>query len=524
MPPEPRIPRSTRFEGWLVLAVLTAAFLTTFGMIAWRDMDNRFVQAARQGHDLTFFILREVTSIFAFHDRQLITLAARVEAMGMAEAARSRQLWDDLVSLGSSHEHTRSAAVVDAEGRVIQHSDRFGGLAISAADRDFFQMLKANPGMGLAISRPIISKVTDEPLIVLARAITDRRNHFAGLVLIAIHPEAFDLLSSLPNLPQGSSIAIHRRDGINLFRAPLIPSAMGMDLSGTRLFTEAIPASPLGVIHVPRNGGTMDGAERLLSYRVAEDWPLVAVVGILRTEVLRGWGEEWGRNAALMCFALMGFCWLAALAQSHITRQLQLEIALRDQQLQYQRQVETELRRWATTDALTSLPNRRHFLETAEAELARAKRYQRPLTVLVFDVDHFKSINDQHGHAMGDEALRQLSAVTVGVLRSTDMAGRLGGEEFGVLLPETPADGGAEFAERLRLAIAAAELHAGDVPIPMTVSIGVAELLSTDDLNILLARADQALYRAKTLGRNRTELAAPISTDGRTSPGNVTLF
>lgn len=169
------------------------------------------------------------------------------------------------------------------------------------------------------------------------------------------------------------------------------------------------------------------------------------------------------------------------------------------------KKMEDELKRQARIDVLTGLNNRRHFFELAEQELARAKRLGEQVSVLMLDVDHFKLFNDTYGHHVGDRVLQKLSEVCVHTLREIDIPGRLGGEEFAILLPETKGEQALEVAERLRLASAGAAvpLEQGD-SIHFTVSIGVACFVATDArVDDMLRRADAALYAAKNAGRNR---------------------
>lgn len=153
----------------------------------------------------------------------------------------------------------------------------------------------------------------------------------------------------------------------------------------------------------------------------------------------------------------------------------------------------------AREDFLTGLPNRRHFMELAEAELLRSERYERPLSVLMMDIDHFKNINDTYGHQAGDVVLRHLSVILRETLRQVDIIGRIGGEEFSILLPETALDSAVKVAERLREKISLYQVFlAGGLPLHFTVSVGVAALSSRDmNLDTLLNFADEALYEAK---------------------------
>jgi diguanylate cyclase (GGDEF)-like protein/PAS domain S-box-containing protein len=169
--------------------------------------------------------------------------------------------------------------------------------------------------------------------------------------------------------------------------------------------------------------------------------------------------------------------------------------------------LEDELRRLATTDALTGIATRGHFLGSAELEIERTHRYQRPLSVMMLDIDHFKSINDSHGHAAGDMTIRKVVGVLRQLLRVEDLVGRLGGEEFGVLLPETDSERALIVAERIREQIAALHIVNGESRIAVSVSIGLTEYQHSDTgIDALLLRADRALYEAKHGGRNRSVL------------------
>lgn len=159
----------------------------------------------------------------------------------------------------------------------------------------------------------------------------------------------------------------------------------------------------------------------------------------------------------------------------------------------------------ATTDSLTGLLNRRRFLEAGSAELDRAGRFRHPASLIMFDVDHFKAVNDTLGHAVGDMVLSTLARVAGETLRGVDVLGRIGGEEFAALLPETEIQDAVYAAERLRAAVESMEIVAGKMPLSVTISLGVAQWDGTENLESLLNRADAALYRAKEAGRNRVE-------------------
>jgi two-component system, cell cycle response regulator len=170
----------------------------------------------------------------------------------------------------------------------------------------------------------------------------------------------------------------------------------------------------------------------------------------------------------------------------------------------------SELERLASTDALTGLTNRRRFLESLESELNRIERYGGALSLIMFDIDHFKKVNDTWGHAVGDAVLREIAREAQQFLRKADSAVRYGGEEFILLLPETELPGALLVANRLRQLVAdTAIAHDQGPPISVTVSVGVASIGPNESADALLNRTDKAMYQAKENGRNRVELSNP---------------
>ena len=170
-----------------------------------------------------------------------------------------------------------------------------------------------------------------------------------------------------------------------------------------------------------------------------------------------------------------------------------------------QKHLEDKLHRLAMMGGLTGLFNRRHFLELAEKEARRARRYSQKMGFLMIDIDHFKNINDTYGHATGDRALQEISRVLESAVREADFVGRFGGEEFVVALPETTLPGSGILAERIRAAVEKIEVTADDGKlVRFTTSVGGTHLLKDgDDAEKALSRADKALYEAKNGGRNQ---------------------
>jgi two-component system cell cycle response regulator len=169
------------------------------------------------------------------------------------------------------------------------------------------------------------------------------------------------------------------------------------------------------------------------------------------------------------------------------------------------KQVIEERRRMAMSDALTGAHNRRYFMNHMRRELKRARRFGSEVSLLVFDIDHFKHINDTYGHLAGDAVLRQLGALIKNRVRRDDVPARTGGEEFAVILPEVGVEGAVQLAEKLRMAVESSTFKFEGTQIPVTISIGVAEWTpEVVDPQELVKATDEKLYEAKRTGRNRT--------------------
>lgn len=156
----------------------------------------------------------------------------------------------------------------------------------------------------------------------------------------------------------------------------------------------------------------------------------------------------------------------------------------------------------ATYDSLTGVLNRGVFIQNVVKEIKRAHRYNLPMSFMIFDLDKFKDINDTYGHTIGDDILIKVNDRIKSIIRSVDSIGRLGGEEFGILLPETDSDNGQMMAERIRKVVEAINLNG----IKATVSIGVTNLKPNDNIDTIYERADRALFKSKDAGRNKVSV------------------
>ncbi|MES2564860.1 MAG: diguanylate cyclase, partial [Pseudomonadota bacterium] len=281
--------------------------------------------------------------------------------------------------------------------------------------------------------------------------------------------------------PAGTVTLIHDR-GIVLSHTP--PDAT---LLGKRVPTSA----PEGLV--------ADGVERLVSYDRLARYPVNVLVTESVLEVLAPYFHRRNVTFTVSVGVTVGLLLLAFFLQRFVRGFNAAQQALE---------------RAATIDSLTGIMTRRNFLEVGAREFSRAHRYGRPAVVIALDIDHFKNVNDTYGHAKGDAVLRECCAAWMTVLREQDFLGRIGGEEFSAILPETGIEGAARVADRLRELTGKLRFAGDETEFGVTVSIGMATVTSNDeDLAQVMERADKALYLAKRHGRNRVETLESLTHD-----------
>lgn len=238
--------------------------------------------------------------------------------------------------------------------------------------------------------------------------------------------------------------------------------------------------------------------------RPALSWPLFLGVYLYFQHAVEALGLSAAQHASLQAISLS--IPLLALLTSFMIWQQYVKIVVVQRQLSARN---AELLHLSQHDPLTGLYNRRHFAATASAELARAHRAHSPSSILIADIDFFKKVNDQYGHPAGDQVLKQVANLLTSTVRATDVVARLGGEEFIVLMPDTPREGAMALAEKLRSSMNQHPMQLETQVLAVTVSVGVSELAGDQYGNFddLYVAADKALYAAKSHGRNRVEWA-----------------
>lgn len=373
-------------------------------------------------------------------------------------------------------------------------------LGANYADREYFKAAQA----GMLGSQFGVSRVTNVYGLYFSAPITVR-GQFLGMVGASVR------LDTLTRLLGDAELLMTDEHGVVVmaedptWRLKALPNAQVFQLTPEQRELR-YKQRDFGVVDMVRLPG---GGPHTLYQWPAHPTPHVlasrpVMNGALQLHLLREvaadlahlHGDRWrwfGLTSLAWTFLL---AWLTALtAYLAVSRQQKQDLLVLNQELQRQ----------TNTDALTGAASRRHYLESLHLELERAQRYGLSFCVLSLDIDHFKLVNDTHGHAVGDAVLRHFALVVQGLLRQSDVLGRVGGEEFSVLLPQTAAEGGLQMAERIRAAVAASPTECSGQVVTVTVSIGGVQWLANQPTTVdqLMAASDRALYQAKHQGRNQ---------------------
>lgn len=471
-------------------AVAVAAILAIVTWLLFRELGTANEAAVRSANNVVQLIDADVQRNAELYDTSLLGLIAawrRPDVMTISPELRQLVLFDRATAAPFKGD----VVLLDDTGRIVADSTSLTPRLDNFSDRPGFQKHRDSGSLALVVDGPFLSRWGFKDLCIsFSRRLPSDNGQFVGIASASMRLSYFDQLFRTLDIGPTSTVNLLSADGVMLARQPddnnrtFIGQNFSMRPNFKRILRE-VNGSFAAI-------SELDGAERLYTFSRVGDLPLIVVVAQSRDDVY----ALWKRNAllvasatGLLCLGILSLSWL-------LGRQLRLR-----------QNAERELAGLASTDGLTGLANRRRLDQVLKQEWARGMRSERPLALLMIDVDHFKAFNDRHGHHGGDVALRSVAqTLTASIRRPGDLAARYGGEEFMVVLPETDKAGACVIAEKLRLAIEALPTFAEDT-VPITVSIGVAtHLPATHDLpEPLFHAADRALYRAKKQGRNRVE-------------------
>ncbi|MFG1479233.1 sensor domain-containing diguanylate cyclase [Xanthobacter sp. V4C-4] len=452
----------------------------------WRDIER---SAENMTQTLAASIERNLSILELSLDG--VEQALRLPELATASPhARDMLLFDR----SASAEFLGSMLVLDTAGKVLFYSGYTTPIAVDLSDRDYFTAQQNGPRPHF-ISVPFDSRVrSGDPSIALSRRLATLGGTFEGVAVAVVRLSYFRSLFGKLDLGPGSVVSLVRTDGTIIYRQPSVDGRgnAGTNVANSRSFQKSLAQPGEGFITV----ASIDGVKRYFLSRRIGAFPLLLVVGISVDQALRHWFIQ----AVILSGLTIAVCGLLLYVIVNLRRALR-----------HSYEMEEQLATMALTDPLTGMPNRRGFGMAAETEMRRAARDQKDLSLLMIDVDHFKQVNDRHGHPFGDQILAQIARqIQAAIRRPGDFAARFGGEEFVVLLPATGSDGALLIAERMRAAIADIALIKDGVEVGVTVSVGVstARVMPGERVDALVSQADAALYEAKSAGRNRISFRA----------------
>jgi diguanylate cyclase (GGDEF)-like protein len=418
-------------------------------------------------------------------DTVVATLVQRAEVEGINPDTLQR-LYGLMTSLASALPAIHEMGLTDKDGNAIVKSLIPHPVGMNYRERDYFQYLRSHDTRDVFIGQPVKSKVDGSVNITVSRRIRGKDGSFEGIVVASVSMDFFRKLFETVQFKSGGFISLVADNGTLL--------AHSTDAAGDGELA-ALAAAPAGALEYlsPKDSRYRVGASSHLP-----NYPMTVMVSENSSAVLDEWHSQLRVHAAIVLSILVVIGVLG----------YRVDQANRATRLQ------------AMRDGLTGLANRRCFNETIERELQRATRSGRPLSLIMVDIDHFKTFNDQYGHPAGDACLRAVSTAVQGVLRRPpDMAARYGGEEFAILLPETGIDGAIQIVGDMQAAVRALAIrHEADPLGVVTLSAGIAcwSPGRTVTSAWLVEAADAALYEAKALGRNTfkvhpsVEIVAPV--------------
>lgn len=477
---------------WLVVAsILLALGLWSVGaFLLWTMRKNDLGKAMLAADNVIATMANDVARNIDMFDLSLNAVIDNSATPG-ADKLTGELQQQLLFDRAATARYLRSIKVLNQAGYPILDSRTLSPARKSYANRDYFLVHRDNPDTGLYIGHPYFGDGGGYR-IGISRRLSHRDGSFAGVVAGIMELDYFKDMFDHVVLSPDSLLALANSDGTLVMRKPLSAGDIGRDMSRSALFRQAQNAAS-GQFG---SEGKRDGVDRVYTFHRVGNYPLVVVMGVSVEDALAGWRRDATAVAAI--FAVLGLSTIA--------------LALfAGRELRRREAAETRLKILATTDPLTQISNRRGFAATLASEWTEAFATGAAVGLLMIDVDHFKSYNDQNGHQAGDRALIMIGRVLDGARRNRrDLVARYGGEEFAMILPGASLDEAFEIGEAIRRQVG----EIADKEALPTVSIGASSLVPSlpDASDILIAVADAALYKAKVDGRNRTAVggASPI--------------
>ena len=503
-------PKKRTFRWSIAVIGLTLLVMAINLAVAWRNDVNLRQRGQRNAEDNA----RQTLATFTDH-------AVRLIDYGDSHLRAARSVYQRFGASENSREFLAASKVLHSESLIVAatFSDRDGKMVfdsekrqmppVTAAGLDYFRYFQTHDRDDPYIAPTRYGRVWKQYLYRIVRRLS-RNGQFDGVAILNMRPEHLANFTHQFNLGPNAIYAILTLDHRLIVRQPMAPeSAYDEPQDSLELWSHVQTASS----GMYATTSPFDGRKRIYFYQTLADYPLVVQVGIDEQDILKDLAEARIPNiynVATFTIVSCVFCLFVLLilsksdALNRANATLEQSSARLTQTNANLTRLTNELLELSRTDFLTGLANRRAFIEALDHEFHRSRRFGSPAALLLMDIDHFKLINDTHGHETGDHALVSLANTLKTMARITDMPARFGGEEFVFLLPGSDPSGAMEMAERIRMAVAEIVVRSPSGDFGFTVSIGVTAFDNEDkDSSVSLTRADGAMYQAKVLGRNK---------------------
>lgn len=473
-------------DALIICVALTAILLSIWVYRAqYRAAWEENATFARDNAKSVLFALSDHTEhLLDYCDNNVRTIRQEYLTHGNGTALKT---YLKTVQIPHASDISGNLVIADEKGTVFYRTGTDTSVHGNLSGTPYFKYFRNNQEETLYLDPTRTGILSDRPQFRLIRPII-QNGKFHGVVLQSISVTHFTHLFESYHIGAHGFMAIIGLDHHLIARHPQTPQNYADKSTGVNDLWPYLINAPSGKYDTKN---TDDGQTRHVFYAVSRNYPLVIAVGISDADI----DNDISQTRRLLDIQL------AIFIISSVIACILILILLR----QNRRIAENErhIRYLADTDALTGAKSRRTFLAMADKEFSRARRYNQSLSVIMIDADNFKNINDTYGHHTGDIVLQKLAEITAGTLRQSDIFGRIGGEEFAVLLPQTTADKATAVAERIRLSIMKHVIGTVKSPVRFTISAGVSTRReATEDFAALLNDADRALYSAKNKGRN----------------------
>lgn len=472
---------SRRIVGLLISGSLICLWLLV-GLWAWREYHNTLESNAQVLNQLNIVVQEQTQGLFKQAETSLVVARNWIQNHPQDDPGTHTQFITLVDELRKTSNGLLDLRMVTRSGVLRYIPDRGQASQTVVTDRDYFRAQADPTTRGFFVGKAVKSRVTGKWGIPISIPV-ERAGGDIGVLFVAIELDRIFATFEGARLKPNGTIAIYRTDGVSMLRSPFDEVTIGKSIADSSSWQEHLSLGPRGS-YISQQG-PLDGRPRQVAYSRLGEYPLLVAVTADMDDLL----APWRMHVLFLTLVALGISLGFGLLSAILLRAMDAEATMR-----------ADLQRLMLTDPLTGIGNRRHLTQRLAEEVARAHRYQRPLTVAFFDIDHFKRINDTLGHSVGDRVLKRVADNLSSALRVSDHLGRFGGEEFVLVLPETTLENALPLIERMRESIP----QFPELDRPLTMSAGAAQIRPREDAESLLQRSDAALYQAKGTGRNRT--------------------